>query len=746
MKYLPIALTLLGSIAIATAQEANLDLTLKSKFISKNIQIKDKALTSTLKINEQEFHAGSFDFSLRLADLKTNAKPTGVKSGQYPDVNSQAGFSGETDTLKVKGAKIFTTDTVNPSTISGENILQLLPSVRHFQRKEDNGSVVHGLRFQTFNDASPLRGITVTLYHQAFEEFPVIRKWIEVSNQSAQWRLLDNLTTQLNHKNPPTLTQTPLTPGGRGAGPSIIAFGSEDGKTGYICGSEVPSALRLIDGNGSCSYKPTLFEWVLGPSETFTSEPVFNYAYAGENIKFGDQTSSALDRCIETSFQKFLHDKLKIGTADHSKTAPLWATWSNFGPKIDDQIVREMADIASRCGFKAISLDDGWQKGRLGTEPDPVKFPDFDATCKYVKGTGLTLGLWLSTYRDSNSKDLKALPDAFSQPRIKREHGFAGSFSSKWRDFYSRDLTYLSDRYGAHYFKMDFTNVKLGDFATSHESRSQKESLLRSLRGFLQTQSEQRRINPGCITQVTHELYWGTPGVPCDLAVLKHAELYHIPPNDYGGLGRGGNKKRFKEYTDKMNPEKIKAELLASCFNARQRIYAHRGLPLQSIEYYGATTVSHKGSLTAAIQDRQVCSWLLGAPRVFSGDLQGLEEKNIVHYKKRFDLISRLQKDYQIYNHFQFSGAPAPTDTDWHWWGKLNRNSEGVIVVLRGNAGIDSREIYVPWVEKEAQYEVAFHFTGAKTIKLSGKELQEGKLKLNLEKLGQEIIELKKIQ
>ena len=112
--------------------------------------------------------------------------------------------------------------------------------------------------------------------------------------------------------------------------------------------------------------------------------------------------------------------------------------------------------------------------------------------------------------------------------------------------------------------------------------------------------------------------------------------------------------------------------MIQGCKNARERFYDHRGLPLYCIEYYGAATVDWQGSLTYEIQDRQVCSWLMGTPSVYAGDLASLRPEQLAHYRERFAILKDLQSRYGIYRHFQFSGVPEPTDRDWHWWGKLN--------------------------------------------------------------------------
>jgi hypothetical protein len=332
------------------------------------------------------------------------------------------------------------------------------------------------------------------------------------------------------------------------------------------------------------------------------------------------------------------------------------------------------------------------------------------------------------------------MPAGRSLPLLTRDGGFGMSFASAWRDFYAEDLAEVSRRYGIRYFKQDFTNLKFGDIAEGHESRSKKESLLRSLRGLLAAQDRLRALRPEVTTEITHEIYWGTPGVPCDVAVLKHAAAYHIPPNDYSGAGPTTGRVRQDAPVDVA---KLQAQLRAGAWNARHRVFAHRGLPLYAIEYYAAHAVNIGGSLTPALQDRQVCSWLMGVPAVFAGDLASLTPENIAHYRRRFDLVKRLERDYGIYRRFQFSGVPGPTDEDWHWWGKLDAQGGGAVVVLRGSAGAAERAVNVPWVQKDQTYTVHAQLGDRQLGRFTGRQLQAGVLHLALPVLGQEILELR---
>ncbi len=425
-------------------------------------------------------------------------------------------------------------------------------------------------------------------------------------------------------------------------------------------------------------------------------------------------------------------------------SVPLWCTWSNFQAAIDDRTIRELAHLASQAGFRGFQIDAGWSNSDNpedwtsgGSEPHPVKFPDFEATCKAVRALGLNLGLWTSCFRNAKSPDLHEMPGGKSLPVVRRGECYGMSFASEWRYYYANDIVKLHDTLGAAYFKQDLTNIKFGDIAEGHDSRTRKESYLRGIRGFFEAQDIIHEKAPDACTLLSHELYWGTPGTPCDVAAVKHCWSFHIPPNDYSGAFPRKERIARKETRLKLN----RWLLLAGCFNARRRFYAHRGLPLYCIEYYGAATVNKDGSLTPRVQDRQVCSWLMGIPSVYAGDLSSLTEENLTHYKKRFDMIVALQKRHGIFRYFQYSGVPGPTDTGWHWWGKLNPAGSGVVVVVRGILGTSSKRINVPWVPDGRRFKVTAMLDGKELGSYSSEALKGGKLRLSLSRLSQEILE-----
>jgi len=87
-----------------------------------------------------------------------------------------------------------------------------------------------------------------------------------------------------------------------------------------------------------------------------------------------------------------------------SQAPPMgWNSWNKFRTKIDDPILRDVADAMASNGMKDagytyILIDDGWQWKRDAAgvlQPNPG-FPDMKALADYVHSKGLKLGIYSS--------------------------------------------------------------------------------------------------------------------------------------------------------------------------------------------------------------------------------------------------------------------------------------------------------------------------------------------------------------
>jgi alpha-galactosidase len=88
-----------------------------------------------------------------------------------------------------------------------------------------------------------------------------------------------------------------------------------------------------------------------------------------------------------------------------AKTPPMgWSSWNSLGCRINDRVIREIADALVSTGLKDagytyLNIDDCWQgeRDRNGVlQPDPERFPDMKALANYVHARGLKIGIYSS--------------------------------------------------------------------------------------------------------------------------------------------------------------------------------------------------------------------------------------------------------------------------------------------------------------------------------------------------------------
>ena len=726
------------------------EITITSGIMQQKLVLSEGGLyTSILSVagtNMLKVPAVEIGFSIHKAS--PNQQPVGIDYSSKSGVEQSNAEANQTDALSVKKAKDGTATNVqwvDSVYISGKNLTDI------FELSGYNVSSPqeHVQRLTvTFKSNKILKGFSFELNYEIYKGDPVIRKWIKFDNQGCEWiKISDLMLNQWQFTNIYS-DRTLLTPAVRGVEPSIIAFANSTASFGVISVSEIPSKLRHLSLDGTSGYNSDFFEWVLGTNETFESEPVFDFAFSGESYKTVSDTSSALDRCVEQNFAAFMNKYIISPVSENKSVAPVFCTWTNYNSAINQENMMVAADIASEIGFECFQLDAGWSDSSPNggwavstTNPKLKEFPNMKGLSDYIQSKNMKTGLWYSVFINEQQADKSNHePAMFSLPLIRRAGGLALSFCyEKSRKKYVDEIVYLNKTYGAKYFKQDLSNVCYGDIARGHESRTKKESYLRGLRGLFATQDEIRRLSPESWLQMSHEVYWETPGPAADVAVLKHVDSYHASPNEYWGAGR---RNKLVDSNWNFDVDSLKQKLRLGAFRARQIMYNHRGLPLERIEIFGAATTNYKGSLSSDVQDRQICSWLMGAPLSYSGDLTSLTPENKERYRDRFSMLKRLNQQYGIYSHFQYSGVPAPTDEDWHWWGKLNNDGCGAVIVLRGNSGADSRNINIPWVNANKKYKLTGLFSETDLGVFSGKQLQNGELTISLQTFGQEIIEI----
>lgn len=172
------------------------------------------------------------------------------------------------------------------------------------------------------------------------------------------------------------LTGTYSTPGysvevkGTATGGHFVLFTSWDEKRPYLVGDLVNDELRGVEGrNHSFVAKPATASDEL-PAVSYIAPPP-------------------------------LHDVPYNGLA---KTPPMgWNSWNLFAGKVDDHVVRTIADAMVSSGMRDagyvyVNIDDTWEGVRdaQGNLRSNRKFPDMKALADYVHSKGLKLGIYSS--------------------------------------------------------------------------------------------------------------------------------------------------------------------------------------------------------------------------------------------------------------------------------------------------------------------------------------------------------------
>jgi alpha-galactosidase len=87
-----------------------------------------------------------------------------------------------------------------------------------------------------------------------------------------------------------------------------------------------------------------------------------------------------------------------------ARTPPMgWNSWNKFAGKVDDAVVRSIADAMvtsgmKQAGYTYINIDDTWEGPRdaQGNITSNLKFPDMKALADYVHAKGLKIGIYSS--------------------------------------------------------------------------------------------------------------------------------------------------------------------------------------------------------------------------------------------------------------------------------------------------------------------------------------------------------------
>ena len=218
--------------------------------------------TKTLDVDSDNLLAcPSRELAMRVRKAQPNRRPVGLRPGEGETIDSIVTFQPDyrEDPARWEDLRPNATRWIDPIALSSDDWADMAGSPKSVVHEPMPG--VHRLAIQVPLAHGPSFGqLEITLYYELYDGHPVIRKWVKVRNEGDCWLMLDRLTLDDLDFAAPFRYATPLTPAGRGAESSVIAFDDEERSRGVIAVSEVPSALRSIHKTVTLGYREDLFE------------------------------------------------------------------------------------------------------------------------------------------------------------------------------------------------------------------------------------------------------------------------------------------------------------------------------------------------------------------------------------------------------------------------------------------------------------------------------------------------------
>ena len=211
------------------------------------------------------------------------------------------------------------------------------------------------------------RPIEVSVCYAVYEEHPVVRKWIAITNRGEKEITLSHLSFEAVNiaPGPASVLQASAFYGGqpreifftgRVDDAAVLERNSRTGE-GFVVMNEAPGYLKRTELSGwgegvEAMYDTDLFpfERRLGTGETFTS--------AKSSIAFCAEGRGTADpRWVMPSYTSQI---LMRKGADYQ---PPWIynTWEPFERGITRSITSELIAAAGRMGLDVFTIDDGWQ-------------------------------------------------------------------------------------------------------------------------------------------------------------------------------------------------------------------------------------------------------------------------------------------------------------------------------------------------------------------------------------------------
>ena len=574
--------------------------------------------------------------------------------------------------------------------------------------------------------------LDVSVSHAAYDEHPAIRKWLTVTNRGTTVNYLSRFCFETLDAGPGVASDLEVSGGyggtprelfftGRVSDPAVFIRNAKTGERFAIL-NEAPGYLKRTEiGSGWSErflvmYDTDLFPFrrTLDPGETFESAKsslVFFYDNHGL-----DDPRWVVPRYVARVIAR------RHGTGQR---AWIFNTWEPFLRGINQQTVKELAQVANEIGLDVFTIDDGWQPEYGSNDFDAPRFPaGFMGVKATLDSNHLRLGFWVPLAAISTQA-----PDYLSHPEwVCRDEIGAAKFTgtaagsravmclaSGYRDLALRRLTQLIERYHPVYIKVDLTTVfnaygeQPGCYASNHSHRGWAESLTRIYEALEYIGDQLYHTHPEVLIDYTFEL-WGEKHL-IDPALLGCADF---------------------DWLSNVNDSEPEA---AGPLSARMLLYTRAlSIPAETM------LIGNLRAPTASIEERFATE--IGGGPLLLGDLRKLLSRERDWYAGKIRWFKDLRSRAPLNDSFFPLGSWAqPNAATWDGFARLSRDSGGMIVLFRNQSSAEDVEIRLP-AAPGVKYRAKSVITNQSLGNVSSDELTRGwKVKLSARHVV-EIIEL----
>ncbi len=674
-----------------------------------------KAATEAKKLAESRWSVGNefverimrFDRSRGLETETLRYEATGRDFISHGREDAAGEFSFQADGHELTGTTSFVLRGSNTSSIDGGKLLRI-------DLSSSNGQ------------------IDVSVFYAAYDDQPAIRKWLTLTNRGTKPVYLSHFCFETLSAGPGPAADLEVSAGygtiprelfftGRVSDPAIFIRNAKAGE-GFVIVNEAPGYLKRTEiGSGwserfSVMYDTDLFPFgrTLNPGETFESAK-------SSLVFFLDGHELADSHWVLPRYAQ------QILRRRHGAGQPPWIfnTWEPFLRTINEQTVKELAQVAKEIGMDIFTIDDGWQSEYGSNDFDKTRFPSgFGGVQSTLDSNHLRLGLWVPLAAISTeAPDYRAHPewvcrDPSGAPKFT---GTAAGrravmcLASGYRDLALSRLTKLIELYHPAYIKVDLTTVfnaygeQPGCYAPGHWHHGWAESLTRIYESLEYIGEQLYRTHPEVLVDYTFEL-WGEKHL-IDPGLLGCADLDWLSnvrdtePSDGGPLHA-----RMLLYSR------------APSIPTEAMLIGNLRAPIPSIEERFATEIS--------------------AGPLLLGDLRQLSQQERQWYSEKIGWYKELRSRMSLSDSFfPLGNWRQPNAASWDGFARLSRDSGGIVVLFKNQSGADSAEIRLP-VPPGVTYRAKSIMTNEQIGPVSANDLTQGwKVKFPSDR-GIEIIEL----